>query len=127
MPRPASSELHIKIEKLGFDINTVCSKSTVTIANFKSTTRTILEELKSVYEYLLEGYEDRAVYSMSCLSTLAKKMVDETWDLRNSFNEQYEKVQDTLIATKRWKEEEPEIISLENKQNDLTRRLECQS
>ena len=126
-PNRETHKLHIKIEKLGFEINDICSKSTVTIANFRSTTRTILEELKSVYEYLLEGYEDMAVDSMSCLSTLAKKMADAAWELHDDFTQQYKKVQDTLVATKdRKEEEELEKIALENKQKDLARKLKRQ-
>lgn len=123
-PSRENHELHMKIEKLGFDITDLCSKSTVTVANFRSTTRTILEELKSAYEYLLAGYEDMAVDSMACLSTLAKKMAEAAWELHDDFTQQYHKVQGAIAATKGRKvEEELEKINLENRQKELDRKI----
>ena len=93
-------KLHLQIRDLGSDITDLCGLSAVAVSNFRSTTRTILQELKSAYQYLLDGFEDMAVDCMENLSTLAHKMAEVAKQLQMEIQKEEEKVKHALNDSK---------------------------
>ena len=93
-------KLHLQIRSLGSGIADLCGMSAVTVSNFRSTTRTILQELKGAYQYLLDGFEDMAVDCMENLSTLAKKMADAALALQQEIKQHEKKVAMALDDSK---------------------------
>ena len=93
-------QLHLQIRSLGSGITDLCGLSAVTVSNFRSTTRTILQELKSAYQYLLDGFEDMAVDCMENLSTLAHKMAKAAEKLQKEIKQQEENVAKALDDSK---------------------------
>lgn len=120
-------KLQMQIQDLGFEITDLCTKSAVTVANFRSTTRTILQELKAAYQFLLDGFEDMAVDSMASLSALAQKMADAALELEKDFKQQEKKV---IVALKDSQgttlKKEIEKKKMEEEQRDLDRKITAQ-
>ena len=92
--------LQIEVQTLGYDISGLCDKSAVTISRFKTTTRTILFELKAAYQFLLKGKEKIALDSFSLLSKLSGKMAKAAEELQIDFSKQESKVKEVLKNTK---------------------------
>ena len=97
---PEFQDLQNQVQRLGFDISKLCDKSAITVAKFKSTTRTILYELKAAYEFLLNNQERLALVSFSLFAELAEKMAVAAEKLEKEFEIQEEKVKQTLDQTK---------------------------
>lgn len=96
---PEYQDLQNKVQRLGFDISKLCDKSAVTIAKFKTTTRTILDELKSAYEFLASNKESLALMSFSEFALLAEKMAKAAEQLQKEFESQEKKMLATLEET----------------------------
>ena len=126
-PDPKITGLQNKIQRLGFDITGLCSESAVTVASFKSATQTILQELKAAYEYLLDGFDDMAVNSVSEVSTLAKTMAEAADKLQTQFKAEANAVQSAVEETTTQKSKEEKSLEeakkkheqLEQKQKNL--------
>lgn len=84
-PSEDMHKLQMQIQNLGFEITDLCAKSAVTVSNFSRTTRTILQELKGAYQFLLDGFEDMAIDRIAGLSVLANKMANAALELKNAF------------------------------------------
>ena len=97
---PEFQDLQNKVQALGFDISELCDNSAVTVSKFKSTTRTILYELKAAFEHLLHNQEGLALVSFSQLTELAEKMEVAAEKLEMEFKFQEKKVRDLLEHTK---------------------------
>ena len=124
---PRFQDLQNEVQELGFDISTLCDKSAVTIAKFKTTTTTVLYELKSAYQFLLDGREDMAVLSFSTLAKLAGKMAKAAEKLKEEFERQESKVRETLGHTNtRRGEEGRKIIDLRMKQQETEENIKVQ-
>lgn len=108
-PKAELTKLQIEVQNLGYDITKLCDKSAITVAKFKSTSGTILEELKGAYQYLLDGLEDMAVDSLACLSDLAGKMALAAEELQKDFEEQEKKVRATLENTMKTQTDEANL------------------
>ena len=94
-------DLQIEVQGLGYDITKLCDKSAVTIAHFKSATKTVLVELKATYQFLLDGLEDMGVDTLSTLSTIAGKMATAAEELQKEFEKEEAKVRTVLENTQR--------------------------
>ena len=122
--KPEFTNLQIEVQNLGYDITKLCDKSALTVAKFKSTSGTILEELKGAYQYLLDGLEDMAVDSLANLSDLAGKMAIAAEELQKDFEKQEMKVRATLENTMKTQTvevqlaKEMEIREVELKENE---------
>ena len=100
------TDLQIKVQRLGFDITKLCNESSVTIDRFRVTASTVSSRLKSVYLYLLDGFEDAAVMSITSLGKLAQEMAKIAMQLKEKFEEQEKNVKGTLETTMTKKGEE---------------------
>lgn len=96
-------DLQIEVQRLGYDITKLCDKSAVTIAHFRASTKTVLDELKATYQFLLEGLEDMAVDTLATLSTLAEKMAVAASELQKEFENEEKKVVAVLEHTQQRK------------------------
>lgn len=124
---PEFQDLQIQVQRLGFDISKLCDKSAVTIASFKTTTRTVLFELKSAYQFLLKNRETMALDSFSILAELAEKMAKAAENLQIEFEQQEAKVTDTLEQTMlRGAKEEIKISDFKSQQERDKMNLEVQ-
>ena len=108
---PKFQDLQNEVQRLGFDISKLCDKSAVTIASYKTTTRTVLYELKSTYEFLVENMEVMAIDSFKTLGELAGKMAKAAEDLQREFEKQEAKVIDTWEHTMSRKSKEKIRVS----------------
>ena len=125
--KPELTKLQIEVQNLGYDITKLCDKSAITVAKFKSTSGTILEELKGAYQYLLDGLEDMAVDNLACLSELAGKMAKAAEDLQKDFEGQEVKVKAALENTMRTQTDEAELAKkMEKKEKELKEKEKAQ-
>lgn len=118
---PKFQELQIEVQRLGFDISKLCDKSAVTIASFKTTTRTVLFELKAAYQFLLKNRETIALDSFSVIAELAAKMAKAAEKLQKEFEDQDSKVVDALEQTERVGSQEKIRIADLRTQQEKTR------
>ncbi|CAI8035544.1 hypothetical protein GBAR_LOCUS19930 [Geodia barretti] len=98
---PKYTDLQIKVQRLGYDVTRLCDKSAVTVSKFKRASTTILTDLQSTYEYLLSGFEDMALDTLSSVSDLAGQMAAAAEDLHRSFDDEAHKVEEVLEETQR--------------------------
>ena len=97
------------------------------IAKFKTTTTTVLYELKSACQFLLDGREDMAVLSFSTLAELAGKMAKAAEKLKEEFERQELNIRETLGHTNtRRGEEGRKIIDLRMKQQEAEENIKVQ-
>ena len=78
------TELQIKVQRVGYKITKLADKSAVTVYRFKETSQDVLEELKTTYQYLLEGLEKAAVINLSMMADKAAGMAEAAEELRSS-------------------------------------------
>ena len=115
---PQYTELQIKVQRLGYDVTRLCDKSAVTVSKFKRASTTILTDLQSTYEYLLSGFEDMALDTLSSVSDLAGQMAAAAEDLHRSFDDEAHKVEQVLEETQH-EEGEQERYALEMKKQKI--------
>ena len=80
------TELQIKVQRVGYKITKLADKSAVTVYQFKETSQDVLEELKTTYQYLLEGLERAAVINLSMMADKAAGMAEAAEELRKDFD-----------------------------------------
>ena len=103
---PKFTELQIEIQTLGYDVTKLCNKSAVTVSSFKRASSKVLTTLRATYGYLLDGFEDIAITTLSSASRIAGKMAEEAEELHLNFKEEADKVKVVLENTERAKGEE---------------------
>ena len=124
-PTPEAHKIKMTIKDLGFNIAELCSRSSVTIVDFGASTKIILQELESTYEFLLEGYENMAVLSMASLAEHAKKMAAAALELHKECVSQRDRVKEAIRSCEFEKaREEQEQLRLAEKERELKRKLE---
>ena len=96
---PNLTELQIEVQRLGYDIRKLCDKSAVTVSKFKRTSATILSDLQTAYQYLLDGYEDMGLRTLAGTSDLAGAMAPAAEELRKSFDDEAKTVEKVLEKT----------------------------
>ena len=109
---PNYTELQIEVQRLGYDVTRLCDKSAITVSKFKRASTTILTDLQATYEYLLDGFEDMALDTLSSVSELAGQMAEAAEDLHRSFDDEAHKVEKVLEKTQT-KEGEAELHAKE--------------
>ena len=93
-------ELELEVQRLGYDVTRLCAKSADTVTRFRSETTTILIDLEPTYEYLLDGYEDQALETLSSVPDIAGRFAEAAKELHSSFNEETLKVAQILEKTR---------------------------
>lgn len=90
------TELQIKVQRIGYDVTKLCDRSAITISQFKKASGTVLLSLQSTYQYLLDGLENMAVYTLADVAETAEGMSTAAKKLCTEFNEQAEHVIETV-------------------------------
>ena len=114
------TELQIKVQRVGYKITKLADKSAVTVYRFKETSQDVLEELKTTYQYLLEGQERAAVINLSMMADKAAGMAEAAAELRNDFDQASDDVIKALEETQTAKgNQEKEKKTLEKKREEF--------
>lgn len=98
---PKFTELQIEIQDLGYDVTKLCDKSAITVSKFKRACTTILGDLQTTYEYLLDNFEDLALETLAAVSEIAGQMAAAAEELHKDFEEEALKVRGVAKKTKR--------------------------
>lgn len=98
-----STEIQIKVQKVGYKITNLADQSAVTVHNFKRASNDVLQELQGTYQYLLDGLEEMALETLSQLTNVAKEMATAAEKLRDDFEKATNDVTDALEDTQREK------------------------
>ena len=80
-----NTEVQINIQRVGYEVTKLADKSAVTVHKFKGASQSVLQELKSTYQYLLDGFEDMALETLSMLTDVAAEMAKAADELHNDF------------------------------------------
>ena len=124
---PRFTDLQIDIQKLGYDITRLCNESSVTIDRFQVTASTVSSRLESVYQFLLDGFEDAAIMSVTSLGELAQEMTEIACTLEKKFDEQGKKVEATLeITIKKKSDESKRKVQKEKEQKEMEQKVQAQ-
>ena len=118
---PRFTDLQVDIKKLGYDITELCNESSVTIDHFQVTASTVSSRLQSVYQFLLDGFEDAAIMSVTSLGKLAQEMTKSACTLKEKCEEQGRKVEATLETTIKTKSDESKHKELAERYDKLAR------
>lgn len=98
---PKFTDNQIEIQRLGYDVTKLCDKSALTVAKFKKASSSILTDLQSMYEYLLDNLEEMALETLSAVSKLTGEMQEAAIELNKEFVQEEEKVKDALEKTQK--------------------------
>ena len=112
------TELQIKVQRVGYKMTNLADKSAVTVHRFKGASQDVLEELKSTYEYLLDGLEEMALETLSQLTSIAKDMAAAAEELHNDFEKATTDVIHALEDTQKKKGTEVERKKARDKERE---------
>ena len=115
---PKFTDNQIEIQRLGYDVTKLCDKSALTVAKFKKASRSILTDLQSTYEYLLDNLEEMALETLSAVSKLAGDMEKAALDLHEDFIAEEKRVEEILEKTQRARGAENQRIKYLQKERE---------
>ena len=98
---PKFTELQIEIQDLCYDVTKLCDKSAITVSKFKRACTTILSDLQTTHEYLLDNFEDLALETLAAVSKIAGQMAAAAEELHKDFEDEAMKVRGVAKKTKR--------------------------
>ena len=119
------TELQIKVQRVGYKITKLADKSAITVYQFKETSQDVLEELKTTYQYLLEGLEKAAVINLSMMADKAAGMAEAAEELRKDFDQASDDVISALEDTQTAKGDQEKMkktLEKEREEFDLKRK-----
>ena len=90
------TELQIRVQKIGFSVTILGSKSHTAIGQFRRACGKILEALQATYEYLLLNMEKTSLRMLNEVATVAKEMATVAQELQYAFEAETKKVIDVL-------------------------------
>ena len=89
---PHFKDLQVKIQKIGFEVADLCDTSAITVAKFQDASLSILDDLQSTYEYLMENEIDMALEIFKGIVKVASEMHKAATNLQQKFEEEKKKV-----------------------------------
>ena len=98
-----NTEVQINIQRVGYKVTKLADKSAVTVHQFKGASQSVLQELKSTYQYLLDGFEDMALETLSMLTDVAAEMAKAADELHSDFEKALDDVINALEDTQKAK------------------------
>ena len=118
------TEVQIKVQRVGYKVTKLADKSAVTVHQFKGASQSVLQELKSTYQYLLDGFEDMALETLSMLTDVAAEMAKAADELHSDFEKATDDVIDALEDTQKAKgAEEKQKKTREEERKDFESRM----
>ena len=119
-----NTEVQINIQRVGYKVTKLADKSAVTVHQFKGASQSVLQELKSTYQYLLDGFEDMALETLSMLTDVAAEMAKAADELHSDFEKATDDVIDALEDTQKAKgAEEKQKKTREEERKDFESRM----
>lgn len=117
---PKFTELQIEVQDLGYDVTKLCDKSAITVSKFKRACTTILTDLQTTYEYLLDNFEDLALETLAAVSKIAGQMSEAAKELHKDFESEALKVREVAKKTKRSQGEQAILVTdLQKEEEEL--------
>ena len=118
------TEVQIKVERVGYKVTKLADKSAVTVHQFKGASQSVLQELKSTYQYLLDGFEEMALETLSMLTEVAEAMAKAADELHSDFEKATDDIIDVLEDTQKAKgAEEKQKKTREEERKDFESRI----
>ena len=118
------TEVQIKVERVGYNVTKLADKSAVTVHQFKGASQSVLQELKSTYQYLLDGFEEMALETLSMLTEVAAAMAKAADELHSDFEKATDDIIDVLEDTQKAKgAEEKQKKTREEERKDFESRI----
>ena len=118
------TEVQIKVERVGYKVTKLADKSAVTVHQFKGASQSVLQELKSTYQYLLDGFEEMALETLSMLTEVAAAMAKAADELHSDFEKATDDIIDVLEDTQKAKgAEEKQKKTREEERKDFESRI----
>ena len=118
------TEVQIKVERVGYKVTKLADKSAVTVHQFKGASQSVLQELKSTYQYLLDGFEEMALETLSMLTEVAEAMAKAADELHSEFEKATDDIIDVLEDTQEAKgAEEKQKKTREEERKDFESRI----
>ena len=119
-----NTEVQINIQRVGYKVTKLADKSAVTVHQFKGASQSVLQELKSTYQYLLDGFEDMALETLSMLTDVAAEMAKAADELHSDFEKALDDVINALEDTQKAKgAEEKQKKTREEERKDFESRV----
>ena len=103
-----NTDLQITVQQIGYDMTKLCNKAAITVVQFSRASHSVVLDLQSTYEYLIDGLEEMAVDTLGAVSKLARDMALAAEELGKAFEKEEEKIEDILKETQRKKGKEDE-------------------
>jgi len=103
-----NTDLQITVQQIGYDMTKLCNKAAITVVQFSRASHSVVLDLQSTYEYLMDGLEEMAVDTLGAVSKLARDMALAAEELGKAFEKEEEKIEDILKETQRKKGKEDE-------------------
>ena len=118
------TEEQIQVQNVGYKVTELADKSAVTVYQFKGASQNILQELKSTYQYLLDGYDDMALKTLSMMTEVAAAMAKAATELQKDFNTAKDEVVVALKTLQKAKgAEQTQKQTREEEQRDFESRV----
>ena len=107
---PKFTEIQIEIQDIGYSITRLFDSSALTVSRFEVASKTVLFDLQSTYDYLLDNLEELAFETLSSVSKIAQDMVKAAQKLHEEVTVEEERVEATLKSTQRAKGDQALLI-----------------
>ena len=118
---PKFTDLQIEVQDLGYEVTKLCDKSAITVSKFKRVCATILSDLQTTYEYLLDNFEDMALETLTAVSEIAGQMAAAAEELHREFDNEANKVREVAKKTKKSQGEQASLVEDFKKQEEEAR------
>lgn len=89
----SSTELQIKIRQVGYHITNLYITSAATIEKFQQGSKSVLADLKTTYQLLLQGNESIALVALQSITTITRDMAAAAEVLHKEFEEEPKRVE----------------------------------
>ena len=100
---PKFTEIQIEIQDIGYRVTKLFDSSALTVSRFEIASKTVLNDLQSTYDYLLDNLEELALETLSSVSKIAEDMVKAAQKLHDEVLVEETRVEATLKNTQRAK------------------------
>ena len=100
------TDLQIKIRRIGVNVSRLCDQSTNMVWEFERKSRTIVVDLQTTYQFLIDGMEDMAIVTLQSTATVAQGMAEAAEQLAKEFDKEFERVEDAHDDTLKTKDSE---------------------
>ena len=96
---PKFTKIQFEIQEIGFSITNVIGLSAATVSKFRTASSKVLNDLQSIYEFLLSSKEEFAIETLSSISNTAKNMEIDIVKLLEELKKEEDKLRVTLEKT----------------------------